>query len=208
MAIKLAIGDFNKSSWSFRAWLVLTAAEIDFDIEQVLLEQDDTRANILQLSPSGKVPALIDRELVINDSLAIAEYVADMHPEAGLWPEDFDLRALARAASAEMHAGFVSLRTQLSFGLNTGDSAPPLLDATCDDISRIFQIWDDLRARSGRGTYLCGEHFGIVDAMYVPVVFRLRRFGIPLPAPLQAYAEAILAYPPVRHWMELADNRP
>lgn len=208
MAIKLVIGDFNKSSWSFRAWLVLTAAGIDFETEQVLLDQDDTRANILRLSPSGKVPVLIDGELVINDSLAIAEYIADLRPEAELWPEDFDLRALARAASAEMHAGFVSLRTQLSFGLNTGDSAPPLLDTTFDDLSRIFQIWDDLRARSGRGTYLCGERFGIVDAMYAPVLLRLRRFDIPLPAPLQGYADALLAHPAVRHWMDMAKSRP
>ncbi len=208
MAIKLAIGDYNKSSWSFRAWLVLATAEIEFDVEQVLLERDDTHANILALSPSGKVPALIVDDLLINDSLAIAEYLGESHPRAGLWPAERNLRALARAAAAEMHAGFVSLRTQMSFGLNTGDSAEPLLAQTLEDISRVLQIWADLRQRSGHGRYLCGEHFGIVDAMYAPVVFRFRRYGIALPAPLQTYADAVLAYPPVRTWMQLASTQP
>ncbi|WP_175651469.1 glutathione S-transferase family protein [Pseudomonas sp. Marseille-P9899] len=208
MAIKLAIGDFNKSSWSLRAWLVLHAAGVEFDTQQVLLDQDDTHANILKLSPSGKVPALQVDDLVINDSLAIAEYIAEIHPQADLWPDDRELRALARAAAAEMHSGFVNLRTQMSFGLNTGDTSETLLDATREEIARIFQIWGDLRARSGHGTYLCGEHFGIVDAMYAPIVFRFRRFGIALPAPLQAYADAILAYPHVRTWLQLASTRP
>jgi len=208
MAIKLVIGDFNKSSWSLRAWLVLAAAGIEADLEQVLLEQDDTRANILAHSPSGKLPVLIDGDLTINDSLAIAEYAADLHPDADLWPEDFDLRALARAAAAEMHAGFVNLRTQMSFGLGTGDQRPELTEQTREEIARILQIWTDLRARSGHATYLCGDHFGIVDAMYVPVLFRFRRFGIELPEALQPYADAIFDFGPVRTWLHLATTRP
>lgn len=208
MAMTLAIGDFNKSSWSFRAWLVLTSAGLTFETRKVLLEQDDTHARILAHSPSGKVPALIIDDLVINDSLAIAEYIAERYPQANLWPEHVDLRARARAASAEMHAGFVSLRTQLSFGLGSGDSSEPLLDATREELARIFQIWNDLRARSGHGTYLCGEHFGIVDAMYAPVLFRLRRFGIPLPATLHAYADAIFSFGPIRTWLQLASTQP
>jgi len=208
MAIKLVIGDFNKSSWSFRAWLVLAAAGIDVTLEQVLLEQDDTRSQILGWSPSGKLPVLIDGNLVINDSLAIAEYAADLHPDAGLWPEDFDLRALARAASAEMHAGFVNLRTQMSFGLGTGEPCEPLWDATREEIARVLQIWTELRARSGHGTYLCGERFGIVDAMYAPILCRFRRFAVELPQPLQAYADAIFSFGPVRTWLHLATTRP
>lgn len=208
MATTLAIGDFNKSSWSFRAWLVLASAGVTFDTRQVLLEQDDTRAQILGLSPSGKVPALIVDDLIINDSLAIAEYIAERYPQANLWPDDATLRALARAACAEMHSGFVSLRTQLSFGLSTGDHCEPLLDSTQQEIARILSIWDDLRAHSGHGAYLCGEHFGIVDAMYAPILFRFRRFGVPLPTRLQPYADAIFAFGPVRTWLQLASTQP
>jgi len=208
MAITLAIGDFNKSSWSFRAWLVLKAANVPFETRQVLLERDDTRANILALSPSGKVPALKIGDLLINDSLAIAEYIAELHPEASLWPADRDLRALARAAAAEMHAGFVALRTQMSFGLGSGDHAGHLEDATREDIQRLFALWEQLRTASGNDTWLCGAHFGIVDAMYVPVLFRLRRFGIALPASLLGYAEAVFAHPAVREWLHLASEQP
>ena len=107
-----------------------------------------------------------------------------------------------------MHSGFVNLRTQMSFGLNTGDHCETLWDATREEIARILQIWTDLRTRSGHGTYLCGEHFGIVDAMYAPVLLRLRRFGVELPAPLQAYADAIFSFAPLRDWLQLAATRP
>ena len=122
MSTKLVIGDFNKSSWSFRAWLVLVTADVSFETLQLKLEQSDTRQQILEHSPSGRVPALLLNGIVINDSLAISEYVADAYPGANLWPQDPQVKALARAAAAEMHSGFTHLRTQMSFGLNTGDT--------------------------------------------------------------------------------------
>lgn len=203
MTDKLVIGDFNKSSWSLRAWLVMVTADAVFDTVQVKLEQPDTHRQIGEYSPSGKVPALLLGNVVINDSLAISEYIAETHPDANLWPQDARLRALARAAAAEMHSGFTHLRTQMSFGLGTGDDAGPLTEETQADIARIFSIWGGLRAASQSSTFLCGQ-FGIVDAMFAPVVFRLRRYGISVPPALQSYVDQVLAYGPVQQWLKKA----
>ncbi|KRP84167.1 MULTISPECIES: glutathione S-transferase family protein [Pseudomonas] len=203
MSTKLVIGDFNKSSWSFRAWLVLVTADVSFETLQLKLEQSDTRQQILEHSPSGRVPALLLNGIVINDSLAISEYVADAYPGANLWPQDPQVKALARAAAAEMHSGFTHLRTQMSFGLNTGDTPETLTAQTREEVMRVFDIWNNLRALSGSKQFLCGD-FGIVDAMFVPVVFRFRRYGIAIPAQLQGYVDNILAYAPVQQWLKLA----
>jgi len=203
MSTKLVIGDFNKSSWSFRAWLVLVTADVSFETLQLKLEQSDTRQQILKHSPSGRVPVLLLNGIVINDSLAISEYVADAYPGANLWPQDPQVKALARAAAAEMHSGFTHLRTQMSFGLNTGDTPETLTAQTREEVMRVFDIWNNLRALSGSKQFLCGD-FGIVDAMFVPVVFRFRRYGIAIPAQLQGYVDNILAYAPVQQWLKLA----
>ncbi|MEK8081254.1 glutathione S-transferase family protein [Pseudomonas sp. XK-1] len=203
MSVKLVIGDFSKSSWSLRAWLVLVTADVSFETLQIKLEQSETRKRILEYSPSGKVPALLQDGIVINDSLAISEYIAETYPAANLWPQDSATRALARAAAAEMHSGFTHLRTQMSFGLNTGDTPESLTTETQEDIQRIFAIWNQLREVSGSKQFLCGD-FGIVDAMFVPVVFRFRRYGVAVPARLQGYVENILAYAPVQEWLKLA----
>ena len=203
MSTKLVVGDFNKSSWSFRAWLVLVTADVSFETLQLKLEQSDTRQQILEHSPSGRVPVLLLNGIVINDSLAISEYVADAYPSANLWPQDPQVKALARAAAAEMHSGFTHLRTQMSFGLNTGDTPETLTAETREEVMRVFDIWNNLRALSGSKQFLCGD-FGIVDAMFVPVVFRFRRYGIAIPAQLQGYIDNILAYAPVQQWLKLA----
>lgn len=199
---QLLIGDYRKSSWSLRAWLVLVSAGVSFEVIKVRLDQADTRQAILEYSPSAKVPVLFQGELAINDSLAIAEYLAETCPDAGLWPADKNLRALARAACAEMHAGFVALRTQLSFGVDTGEPPPVLAAETQADLQRIFALWKQLRSLSG-GPFLCGG-FGIVDAFYAPVVLRLRRYGIEVPHALQDYVDAVLASAPVQQWLRLA----
>lgn len=203
MSTKLVIGDFSKSSWSLRAWLVLVTANVSFETLQIKLEQSETRKRILEYSPSGKVPALLQGGIVINDSLAISEYIAETYPAANLWPQDVMVKALARAAAAEMHSGFTHLRTQMSFGLNTGDTPENLTTETQEDIQRIFAIWNQLREASGSKQFLCGD-FGIVDAMFVPVVFRFRRYGVAVPVQLQEYVEKILAYAPVQEWLKLA----
>jgi glutathione S-transferase len=203
MVTRLVIGDYSKSSWSLRAWLILKAADVSFETVQIALERENTRELILQYSPSGKVPALIKGSAVINDSLAIAEYVAETCPQPVLWPENPTLRALARSASAEMHSGFVNLRTQMSFGLTLGDTPEPPTADTEFEIQRIFSIWRSLLSLSGSKDFLCGN-FGIVDAMFVPVVFRFRRYGISIPSELTGYVANVLQYTPVRQWLALA----
>lgn len=203
MTAKLVIGDFNKSSWSLRAWLVMVTADTVFDTVQVKLEQPDTHRQIGEYSPSGKVPVLVLDNVVINDSLAISEYIAEANPDANLWPRDALLRALARAAAAEMHSGFTHLRTQMSFGLGTGDEAGTLTEETREEIARIFSIWEGLRATSQSTTFLCGQ-FGIVDAMFAPVVFRFRRYGVGVPPALQGYVDQVLAYEPIQQWVKKA----
>jgi glutathione S-transferase len=203
MATTLIIGDYAKSSWSLRAWLVLHAAGLEFETVQVALDDAMTKANILRYCPSGKVPALSMDGIVINDSLAIAEAMAEAYPQAQLWPADARVRALARAAAAEMHAGFTNLRTQMSFGLNLGDQPGILSPDTEWEIARVFQIWRGLRQAAGGGSFLCGQ-FGIVDAMYVPVVFRFRRYGVAIPGDLLGYVAAILDHGHVKQWLALA----
>ncbi len=199
----LVIGDYGLSSWSLRPWLVLKAAGIPFRTQVVRLQRPESRAAIPTVSPSAKLPALIHDDLPICDSLAICEYAAELKPSAKLWPEDIALRALARSACAEMHSGFLNLRSQMSFGLETGDLVDDLLPETEWEIGRIFAIWRDLLARSGSRIFLCGE-FGIVDAMFAPVVFRFRRFGVGIPADLMTYTRRVVDYRHMQEWMALA----
>ena len=203
MTAKLVIGDFKKSSWSLRAWLVMVTADAAFDTVQIKLEQPDTQRRISEYSPSGKVPALLLDSVVINDSLAISEYIAEAYPDANLWPRHTRLRALARSAAAEMHSGFTHLRTQMAFGLGAGDDAGALTAETKEEIDRIFSIWEGLLAASQSSAFLCGP-FGIVDAMFAPVVFRFRRYGISVPPALQKYVDLVVAYGPVQQWLKKA----
>jgi glutathione S-transferase len=202
----LHIGDFGLSSWSMRPWLALKAAGLPFQTKVIPLGTDVSREAILSVSPSGKVPALHWEGRVITESLAICELAAELAPEATLWPTDQKLRALARSAASEMHAGFTSLRTQMSFGLESGDRVEVVTEQTQWDIERILAIWSELLAASQSGTFLCGS-FGIVDAMYAPVVFRFRRYSVELPDDIAAYAQRVLAYPFVQKWMVLANKQ-
>jgi glutathione S-transferase len=203
MTATLIIGDYRKSSWSLRPWLALRAADVAFETLLIKLDEPDTRANILRHCPTGKVPALRLDDLLIHDSLAICEYVAETWPDARLWPADARLKALARSACAEMHSGFVPLRSQLSFGVGTGESAGPLNDDTQADIQRIFALWRQLLTLSGSEQFLCGT-FGVVDAMFAPVVLRLRRYGVAVPTELAGYVQQVLEYPPLQQWLQRA----
>ncbi|RBJ79930.1 glutathione S-transferase family protein [Pseudomonas sp. MWU12-2534b] len=201
--MKLVIGDYKKSSWSLRAWLVLVTADVPFEVIQIKLEAPQTGERILAYSASGKVPVLLQDDLSINDSLAICEYVAEHWPQAQLWPADAGLKALARSACAEMHAGFIQLRTQLPFGVNRDEPAQVLSQAAEAEIQRVFSIWRQLLARSQSEAFLCGT-FGVVDAMFAPVLLRFMRYGIAIPEDLKPYADAVLLHPPVLLWLKLA----
>ncbi len=203
--MQLVIGDKFASSWSLRPWLVLKAIGQPFEEIPVKLRQPGTAEAIARYSPSGKVPALIDGDLVIWDSLAISEYLADRFPEAKLWPEDREARAIARAVSAEMHAGFASLRGELSMDLNMHTRVAEISEMTRDDIRRIVRMWTDVRGRYGKdGPFLFGA-WSIADAFYTPVATRFRTYGVRLTdfgdlGAAGAYCEVLLEQPAFREW--------
>jgi glutathione S-transferase len=201
------IGNKNYSSWSLRAWLMVKASGVGFEEVLIPLYQDGSRAALLRRSPSGKVPVLHHKGRVVWDSLAIGEYLAEQVPAAGLWPKDTDARAEARSISAEMHAGFMTLRRLMPMNMRRSVTRdiPPELQA---DIDRVAEIWDGCRRRHGAGgPYLFGQ-FTIADAMYAPVVSRFQTYGVRLEGAAQDYAETLWAYPALRQWLADAKKEP
>ncbi len=202
------IGNKNYSSWSLRAWLMVKASGVAFDEALIPLYQPQSRAELLRHSPSGKVPALKHGELVVWESLAIGEYLAERVPQAGLWPADAAARAVARAASTEMHAGFANLRRHLPMNMRSIFAGREIIPEIQADLDRIAAIWRDCRRRYGAGgSYLFGA-FTIADAMFAPVVSRLRTYRITLDDEAQAYADSLWAYPALREWMAAANDEP
>lgn len=197
----LVIGDRNFSSWSLRPWLLMRGAGIPFDEAPVRLRQPDSKQNILRHSPSGKVPVLKTHGLVIWDSLAIAEYLAERFPEKSLWPKEVSARAHARAVSAEMHSGFQALRTHLPMdilGHYPGRGADG--EGVAADIARVQEIWHDCReTHSAKGPFLFGA-FSIADAMFAPVVTRFITYGVERDAICQDYMDAVMNLPGMREW--------
>jgi glutathione S-transferase len=202
--MELLIGDKVWSSWSMRPWLVLKRAGLDFTETLVSLRTDQTDALIRAAgSPSGLVPVLKDGDLVVWDSLAICEYVAEAAPAAGLWPVDPVARALGRWAAAEMHAGFHSVRGELSMDLAKRETKT-LVPATEADVRRIVALWSSLLARFG-GPFLVGSKWTIADAFFTPVATRFRSYGVRLSdygdaGAAGAYGERLLEQPEYLEW--------
>ena len=202
---RLVIGNKNTSSWSLRPWLAMTHAGIAFGEVNIDLRAADAKAQILAQSPSGKVPALLAGDDVIWDSLAILEFLAEAHPEAGLWPASRDARAQARCVSAEMHSGFQPLRQQCPMDFLARTPKAELAAEVAADVRRIVALWQDCRSRfGGGGPFLFGP-FSAADAMYAPVASRFRTY-LPNLAPYgddgaaQAYVEALFALPAMLQW--------
>jgi glutathione S-transferase len=208
--LTLVMGNKAYSSWSLRPWLALKQAGLAFAETVIPLRQPDTAARIAEYSPTGRVPCLIHGGLTVWDSLAICEYVAELAPEAGLWPADPAARAVARSVSAEMHSGFVSLRTTMPMNLRSDRKGKGMTEATAADIARIEALWADARARFGSpagGPFLFGA-FTIADAMFAPVVTRLETYGAPVSPESRAYMDAVLALPAMRDWIAAAKAEP
>ncbi|WP_431857023.1 glutathione S-transferase family protein [Azospirillum sp.] len=206
--LTLVIGNKAYSSWSLRPWLALRHIGVPFAETLVPLRQPDSRERILAHAPSGKVPMLRHGERTIWDSLAICEYLAETFPDARLWPDDAYARAVARSVSAEMHSGFVSLRTTMPMDLKRSAPGDGRSEETLADIARIAAIWRDARDRFGAaGPYLFGR-FSVADCLYAPVVTRFETYGVELDAVGRAYADAILALPALREWAEAARAEP
>ena len=211
-AFTLILGNKASSSWSLRGWLLMKRSGIPFEERVIPLDRPGFKAEILTHSPSGRVPALEAGDLTIWDSLAIAEYLHERYPEAGLWPADPEVRAVARAVTAEMHAGFAVLRERLPMDLKRAPVAPGKgrMDdpALCAEIARIVEIWTDCRSRvSGGGRFLFGE-FCAADAFYAPVATRFHSYGVALEGAAAAYRDALLAWPDLAAWTEAAQAEP
>jgi glutathione S-transferase len=204
--LTLVIGNRNYSSWSLRPWLFLRHHGIVFDEVRLPLDTPEFHSGIVRWSPSGRVPVLHHDGLVVWDSLAICDYVAETFLTAGGWPQERRARAQARSAAAEMHSGFAAMRTQLPMNCRRRPDEYRWDGDAQRDIDRVQQIWRDLRATHGRGgAFLCGE-FGIVDAMFAPVAVRFRGYGPKLDAVASAYCDALFALPAMREWDAMAQS--
>ena len=204
--MKLIFANRNYSSWSLRAWLVLKQFGIPFDEDMVLLSGEGWQQNIRKKSPSGKVPVLIDGEAVIPETIAIIEYLNDKYPAKGIWPSDRLKRAQARAVSAEMHGGFMALRSAAPMNLRASHPGKVDFDPIARDLRRIEQIWGDLTSDSG-GPYLFGK-FTAADAMFAPVATRIRTYALPVSDAAMEYVEAIYALPAFQEWLAEAVKEP
>jgi len=207
MSLTLVIGNKTYSSWSLRPWLLLSHFGIPFSEKLLPLDTDQFRAEIPALSPSGRVPVLHDGELKVWDSLAICEYLNEAYLDQRGWPSDLAHRAIARSVSAEMHSGFAAMRNELA--MNVKRVNRPLAQVSAEataDIARVQAIWTDCLERSG-GPFLFGD-FSIADAMFAPVVYRFRGYGIALSEAQQRYSQAILALPAIAAWEAGAANEP
>jgi glutathione S-transferase len=198
--MKLVIGDKNFSSWSMRPWVLLKHFGIAFDEVLIPLYGPESKAQLLKLSPSGKVPCLItDSGDAVWESLAIMETIAEAHPEHAMWPRETIARARARSVSAEMHAGFADLRQNMPMEIATHAPGRGATPGTLANIARIEALWGDCLAKSG-GPFLFGE-FGIADAMFAPVVMRFNAYAPALSDASRAYGERITALPAVAEWI-------
>ena len=208
MTIKLIIGNKNYSSWSFRPWIAMKVAGIAFEEEVISLEASDFKARVGKVSGTGKVPALVDGNVHVWESLAILEYLAEKYPHAHLWPADPAARALARAIAAEMHAGFGPLRRHLPMNMWRPVTPRQLTPEVETNVRRIEAIWTDCRRRYGAaGGFLFGG-FGAADAMYAPVVSRFHTYGVEVGATARAYMDGVMALPAWGEWRAAALAEP
>ncbi len=198
----LFIGNKNYSSWSLRPWLCLRWGGIKFEERLISLKQEGYGraeiAEILTVSPAGKVPVLHVDGVAIWDSLAIAEWAAEHSPQ--LWPEDCLVRAQARSVTSEMHAGFADLRDQLPMNIRRRCKAHGLRAGTERDIARVLSMWSGLREQyAGGGPWLFGKR-SIADAFFAPVITRFRTYGIALDGDAKAYSQTVLTDPDFLKW--------
>ena len=207
--LKLYIGNKNYSSWSMRPWVLLRQAGIDFEEVMVRFDGFGPEAQFKQLiapiNPVGKVPVLVHDGLVVWDTLAIAEYVAEQFPEHALWPSERTARARARSLCAEMHSGFAALRSACPMNIEAhlpevGALALRDKPGVRADLQRLTTMWSQLLAEHG-GPMLFGR-FSVADAYFAPVLMRIRTYGLPVPDDVAAYVERVCALPGVKAWIE------
>jgi len=206
--MKIVIASKNYSSWSLRGWLALEQTGAPYEEILISTADADWHAQTKRVSPSGKVPLLIDGELQVHDSLAIVEYLNERFPAAGLWPAEAKARALARSVAAEMHSGFLALRMNMEMDIQAREPGKGHVPEALADAARIQTIWRDCRARFGQGGPFLFGAFTAADAFYAPVVFRFLSYGVALDATAQAYCDAMVAEKKVAKWVAAAQREP
>ena len=219
MTLRLVIANKAYSSWSQRPWILMRHFAIPFEETVIAMNRPETRAEMLAYAPTGKCPALVDGDVIIWESLAILEYLAESFPDLPLWPREKPARALARTLSSEMHAGFTALRGHCPTQYRRPVRKIPLTPEVEADVARIEAAWADARARFGQdarfgqesknhsGPFLFGA-FCAADAMFAPVVNRLHTYDIPVSAPTRAYIEAMRDLPAWKAWEAGAEEEP
>jgi len=203
--MKLVVGSKNYSSWSLRSWLLLKHAGIPFEEVPLRFSAPDFKQRVLAYSAAGRVPVLIDGDLMIWDSLAIAEYVAENFADKLLWPTDRKQRAEARSVCAEMHAGFQSLRDMMPMNISADLPGRGWNVAVQKDIARITSLWASRSRFAGTGPFLFGR-FSVADAYFAPVVWRFNTYRPELPAQAVDYVQMMIALPAMRAWAEDASR--
>jgi glutathione S-transferase len=204
--LTLYIGNRNYSSWSLRAWLLMRQAGIEFEERMVRFSDPEFAAKIVRLGAPPRVPVLVDDGFVVWDSIAIAEYLAERFPQAGVWPAEQRWRARARSVCAEIHAGFPALRKSLPMNI---EARLPEVGASVSaevlrEIERLVTMWGELRsAHAGGGRFLFGN-FCAADAFYAPVVARLATYEVSVPGQIRDYMEAIMDLEGMREWCDAA----
>jgi glutathione S-transferase len=203
MTSTLTISSKNYSSWSLRGWLLCKMAGLEFTEKVASWDDPSTRAELLLLSPSFLVPCLEHGPVKVWDTLAIAEYLHEVKPAAGLWPEDQAARAHCRAVCGEMHSGFANLRSALPMNLKAHHAQFKVWAGAQADIERVTAIWRDCLQRYG-GPYLFGKKPTAADAMYAPVCTRFDTYNVALDAAGAAYRDTMMKFPPLVEWIDAA----
>jgi len=210
----LVIGNRNYSSWSLRAWLAMKIAGLEFAEEIIPLDLENTKERLAKSSPAGRVPTLrvlgdgdgAPDKLVVWESLAIIEYLAETYPQARWWPEDANVRAVARAVSAEMHSSFATMRAQIPMNVRATGRNVPLTETSQKNVARILKIWTDCRRQYGQGgDFLFGE-ICAADAMFAPIVVRFLVYGIEMDDVTSAYADAVWNSEHMKWWRAAAEE--
>ena len=204
--MQLYIANKNYSSWSLRPWVLMHTLSIAFEENLKPFPMGGGPSGFESFSPTAKVPVLVDKGVTVWDTLAITEYVAELHPQ--VWPSDSTARAWARSAAAEMHSGFTALRSHcpMSCGVRIELNAP-LHEGLLNDLKRLQALWQDGLQRFG-GPYLAGSAFSAVDAFFCPVAFRVQTYGLTLSTACMAYVNTLLALPAMQDWYNSALHEP
>ena len=206
--LQIIVGNKNYSSWSVRGWLAVACSGLPFEEIVIPMFEEDSARRIAEHSPSGKVPCLRHGEVVVWDSLAIGEYVAELAPAAQLWPADQAARAVARSTCAEMHSGFAAKRNDMTMNIRASKPGVGHSPAALADAAAVLARWRQLRERWGSGGDFLFGAFSLADCFYAPVMTRFETYGVELDPVSRRYADAVLAVPEFQRWRAAALEEP